>query len=89
MDLGLRGKIAVVTGGSVGIGLAIAEGLAAEGVNLVLAARDFERVRQEASRIAGAYRIRVGRRRLRRRHPEGNGCADRGGEGGVTAAPTS
>ncbi len=59
MDLGLRGKIAVVTGGSVGIGLAIAEGLAAEGVNLVLAARDFERVRQEASRIAGAYRIRA------------------------------
>ena len=39
MDLGLGGKVAVITGGSVGIGLAIAEGLAAEGVNLVLAAR--------------------------------------------------
>ena len=30
MDLNLRGKVAVITGGSVGIGLAVAEGLAAE-----------------------------------------------------------
>ena len=34
MDLGLRGKVAVITGASVGIGLAISEGLAAEGVTL-------------------------------------------------------
>ena len=59
MDLGLKGKVAVVTGGSVGIGLAIAEGLAAEGVDLVLAARDFERVRGEASRLAGAFGVRA------------------------------
>ncbi|MGO7895726.1 SDR family NAD(P)-dependent oxidoreductase, partial [Rhizobium leguminosarum] len=39
MDLGLKGKIAVITGESVGIGLAIAEGLADEGADLVLAAR--------------------------------------------------
>ncbi len=31
MDLGLGGKVAVITGGSIGIGLAVAEGLAAEG----------------------------------------------------------
>ena len=31
MDLGLDGKVAVITGGSVGIGLAVAHGLAAEG----------------------------------------------------------
>ncbi len=59
MDLGLKGKVAVVTGSSVGIGLAIAEGLAAEGVNLVLAARGAERVRDEAARIAGQYGVRV------------------------------
>jgi 3-oxoacyl-[acyl-carrier protein] reductase len=59
VDLGLKGKVAVITGGSVGIGLAIAEGLAAEGVNLVLAARGAERLREEASRIAGEYRIRA------------------------------
>ena len=59
MDLGLKGKVAVVTGGSVGIGLAIAEGLAAEGVDLVIAARGAERVRDEAARIAGRYGVRV------------------------------
>ena len=32
MQLGLEGKVAVITGASVGIGLAVAEGLAAEGV---------------------------------------------------------
>ena len=49
MDLGLRGKVAVITGGSVGIGLAVAEGLAAEGAHVVLAARDAARVEREAA----------------------------------------
>jgi NAD(P)-dependent dehydrogenase (short-subunit alcohol dehydrogenase family) len=39
VDLGLRDKVAVITGASVGIGLAVSEELAAEGVNLVLASR--------------------------------------------------
>ena len=59
MDLGLANKVAVITGGSVGIGLAIAEGLAAEGVNLVLGARGAERVGAEARRIAGQFGVRA------------------------------
>ncbi|AGL20085.1 SDR family NAD(P)-dependent oxidoreductase [Actinoplanes sp. N902-109] len=44
MDLELTGKVAVVTGGSAGIGLAVARGLAAEGAHLVLCGRDEERL---------------------------------------------
>lgn len=39
MDLGLNGKVAVVTGASAGIGRTIALGLAAEGVSLAICAR--------------------------------------------------
>ena len=59
MDLGLRDKVAVITGGSVGIGLAVAEGLAAEGVHLVLAARGGDRLAKEAARIADTYGVRA------------------------------
>jgi NAD(P)-dependent dehydrogenase (short-subunit alcohol dehydrogenase family) len=51
MDLALKGKTALITGGSVGIGLAVSEGLAQEGVDLVLCARDAERLQNEAKRI--------------------------------------
>lgn len=52
MDLQLNGKRAIVTGGSRGIGLAIAHGLAAEGVDLVLVARDAERLKAAAQEVA-------------------------------------
>lgn len=59
MDLGLTGKIAVITGGTVGIGLAIAEGLAAEGCNLVLVGRDGARAQAEADRLATEFGVRA------------------------------
>lgn len=57
MDLGLKGKLAVVTGGSVGIGLAVAEGFAAEGANVLITARGKERVEAEAKRIAEKFGV--------------------------------
>jgi NAD(P)-dependent dehydrogenase (short-subunit alcohol dehydrogenase family) len=39
MDLGLAGKVAVVTGGSSGIGLGVAQALAAEGADVLICAR--------------------------------------------------
>jgi NAD(P)-dependent dehydrogenase (short-subunit alcohol dehydrogenase family) len=59
MDLALRDKVAVITGGSVGIGLAVANGLAAEGVHLVLAARDPGRLDQARQQIADRHAVRV------------------------------
>lgn len=59
MDLGLRGKVAVITGGTVGIGLAIADGLAAEGCNLVIVGRNAKRGEAEAIRLAAAHGVEV------------------------------
>lgn len=51
LDLQLSGKTAIVTGGSAGIGLAIAKALYSEGVNVVIAARNPERLEQAVSTI--------------------------------------
>ena len=51
MDLDLSGKRAVVTGGSRGIGFAIADALAAEGTHIALLARDPDRLAAAAGRL--------------------------------------
>lgn len=52
MDLGLKGLRAVVTGGTKGIGLAIAETLAAEGCSVALCSRNADEARTTAARLA-------------------------------------
>jgi 3-oxoacyl-[acyl-carrier protein] reductase len=54
MDLQLKGKTALVTGASMGIGRAIAKGLAAEGVKLCIAARRKSLLEALANEIAAA-----------------------------------
>lgn len=51
MDLGLRDKVAVISGGSVGIGLAVAKAFAAEGANVVITGRNGERLASALSEI--------------------------------------
>ena len=53
MDLNLDGRTAIVCGASAGIGLGIAEALAAEGANLVMFARGLEPLEREAERLGG------------------------------------
>lgn len=49
----LAGKVAIVTGGSRGIGLAVARALAAQRMNVVLVARGEERLREAAAELDG------------------------------------
>jgi 3-oxoacyl-[acyl-carrier protein] reductase len=57
MDLGLDGRTAIVCGASSGMGLAIAETLAAEGANVAMFARRRDVLEREADRI-GALAVR-------------------------------
>jgi 3-oxoacyl-[acyl-carrier protein] reductase len=58
MDLGLRGRVAVVTGASAGIGLETARALAGEGAEVVLVARSAERLEEAAREIgSGAHTV--------------------------------
>jgi 3-oxoacyl-[acyl-carrier protein] reductase len=57
MDLGLKGRTAIVCGASSGLGLATAEALAGEGANVTMFARRREVLEREADRL-GALAVR-------------------------------
>ncbi len=59
MDLGLKGRTAIVCAASKGLGRACAEALAAEGVALVLNARSKDALEQTAAEIGTAYGVTV------------------------------
>ena len=59
MDLGLRGKHAIVTGGSLGIGKAIARELAREGVDVAIVARTKDQLEATARELAAETKQRV------------------------------
>ena len=59
MDLGIKGRRALVTASSGGMGRNIAHALAAEGADLVLFSRSTERLREVASEIQQAYGVDV------------------------------
>lgn len=59
MDLNIRGKKAIMAGGSAGMGRATAERLAEAGVELVITARGEERLRKAADEISVKYDVPV------------------------------
>ncbi|NBV27187.1 MAG: SDR family NAD(P)-dependent oxidoreductase, partial [Actinobacteria bacterium] len=80
MDLGISGKWAIVSGSTRGLGLACAEALAAEGVNIVLNARTDIEGEQVAVDLRARFGVEVifvvadvatagGREQLHSAHP--------------------
>ncbi len=59
MRLGLEGKFAVITGGSKGIGFAVAQGLAKEGVDIALISRGEERLKNAVDSIIVQFKVRA------------------------------
>ena len=59
MDYNLKGRVAMVTGGSKGIGLAIAQGLAAQGCALRLVARDLVSLEQARDQIRARHPVEI------------------------------
>ena len=59
MDLGLKGRVAMVTGASRGIGRAIAFAFAVEGAALALCSRKEKEIKKTAKEISSRYRVKV------------------------------
>ncbi|CAN7719106.1 SDR family oxidoreductase [Variovorax paradoxus] len=59
MDLGIKGKVALVTASSAGMGKNISNALAAEGVNVVLFARTAEKLEAVAAEIREKHGVKA------------------------------
>ena len=59
MDLGLKGKVALVSGASKGLGFAVAKALASEGASVSISSRDEGSIEAAAKRIEGETGSRV------------------------------
>lgn len=59
MDLGIRGRTALIAGGSAGMGRGTAEALAGEGVRLFISARGEDRLRATCADIAARHGVEV------------------------------
>jgi short-subunit dehydrogenase len=60
LDLNLKGKTAIVSGGNKGLGAASAMALAAEGADLFLTVRNAEDLQRTADEITSAHGVKVG-----------------------------
>ena len=61
MDMGLKGKIAIVCASSRGLGKGCAMALAAEGTNLIINGRDKETLNATANEIKDKFNVSVER----------------------------
>jgi len=59
MDMGLKGKVAIITGGTKGMGLYVTEGLAAEGTQLSICARNEATLTKVGKEIEQKYGVAV------------------------------
>ncbi len=74
MELGLKSKVVLVTGGSKGIGLACAQAFAAEGARIAICSRSRNNIDKATAQIkASVWRRRRSRGRRR------GGASDRNG----------
>ena len=73
MDLGLSGKVAVVTGGSRGLGFAAAQAIVAEGAHVVICARGAEQLQRAVEQLRSASAAAQGRRRSSPTSPREDG----------------